>query len=130
VLPPEVLDIVVIKDVVLVVNLTVCSAFSSDHLPLLIDTTCRSTSKTLLDRPDFTRKDWAAFQACLDNRLPGNSVVNDEEAIDKCIKELRSAIQEATAAYAPKRRPRPEPRPPLPASIQDEIRLKNRLSRQ
>jgi hypothetical protein len=57
-------------------------------------------------------------------------VVNDEEAIDKCVEELTSAMQEATAASAPKRRPRADPRPPLPARIQDEILLKNRLRRQ
>jgi hypothetical protein len=73
--------------------------------------------------------DWAAFQACLDDRLPGNPVVNVEEAIDKFVEELASAIQEATAASAPKRRPRADLRPPLQASIQDEIRLKNRLRR-
>jgi hypothetical protein len=28
-------------------------------------------------------------------------VVNDEEAIDKCVEELTSAIQETTAASAP-----------------------------
>jgi hypothetical protein len=73
--------------------------------------------------------DWAAFQACLEDRLQGSPVVNDE-AIDKCVEELTSGIQEATVASAPKRRPRADPRPPLPASIQDEIRLKNRLRRQ
>jgi hypothetical protein len=57
-------------------------------------------------------------------------VVSDEEAIDTCVEELTSAIQEATAASAPKHRPRAHPRPSLPASIQDEIRLKNRLRRQ
>jgi hypothetical protein len=62
--------------------------------------------------------------------LPGNPVVVDEEAIDKCLEELTSAIQEASAASAPRCRPRADPRPPLPASIQDEIRLKNRLRRQ
>jgi hypothetical protein len=74
--------------------------------------------------------DWAAFQASFEDRLPGNPVVVDEEGIDKCLEELTSAIQEATAASAPRRRPRADPRPPLPASIQDEIRLKNRLRRQ
>jgi hypothetical protein len=74
--------------------------------------------------------DWAAFQACLDDRLPENPVVNDEEAINKCAEELTSAIHEATAASAPKRRSRADPWPPLQASIQDEIRLKNRLTRQ
>jgi hypothetical protein len=39
----NVLDIVVVKDFVLTVYLTVCSALSSDHLPILIDTTCRSS---------------------------------------------------------------------------------------
>jgi hypothetical protein len=74
--------------------------------------------------------DWAAFQACLDDRLPGNPVVNDEEAIDKCVESLTSAIQEATAASPPRRRPHADPRPPLPAIIQDDILLKNRLRRQ
>jgi hypothetical protein len=58
--------------------------------------------------------DSAAFQACLDDRLPGNLVVNDEEAIDKCVEELTSAIEEATAASAPKRRTRADPRPLYP----------------
>jgi hypothetical protein len=74
--------------------------------------------------------DWAAFQACLEHRLPGNPEVVDEEEIEKCLEELTSAIHEATAASAPWRRPRTDTRPPLPASIQDEIRLKNRLRRQ
>jgi hypothetical protein len=126
----DVLDIVVVKDFVLPVNLTVCSALSSDHLPILIDITCCSSFQNLFDRPDFTRKDWAAYQDCLDDRHLGNPVVNDEKAINKCIEELTSPIREATAASAPRRRPHADPRPPLPASIQDEIRLKNRLTRQ
>jgi hypothetical protein len=127
---PDVLDKVIVKGFVLPLYLSVCSALSSDHLPILIDTTCRSSFGKLLDRPDFTRMDWDAFQAFLDERLPGNPVVNDEEAIDKCVEELTSTIQEATAASAPRRRPGADPRPPLPASIQDEICLKNRVSRQ
>jgi hypothetical protein len=127
---PDVLHIAVVKVFVLPVHLTVCATLSSDHLPILIDTSCRSSFQYLPDRPNFTRMDWAAFQACLEHRLPGNPVVVDEEAIDKCREELTSAIQEATAASAPRRRPRVDPRPPLPASIQDEIRLKNRLRRQ
>jgi hypothetical protein len=127
---PDVRDIVVVKDVVLPVHLTVCTALSSDDLPILFDSSCRSSFHNLPERPDFTRMDWAAFQACLDHRLPGNPVVVDEEAIDKCLEELTSAIHEATAVSAPRRRPRADPRSPLPASILDEIRLKNRLRRQ
>jgi hypothetical protein len=74
--------------------------------------------------------DLAAFQACLDDRLPGNPVVNDEDAIDKCVEQLTSAIQEATAASALERRSRADLRPPLHASIQDKIHLKNRLRKQ
>jgi hypothetical protein len=47
--------------------------------------------------------DWAAFKACLDDILPENPVVNDKEAIDKCVEEVTSAIQEATPASSPKR---------------------------
>jgi hypothetical protein len=54
--------------------------------------------------------DWAAFQACLDDRSQGNPLVNEEEAMDTCIEEVTSAIQEATAASATKRRPRADQR--------------------
>jgi hypothetical protein len=57
-------------------------------------------------------------------------VVNDEDAIDKCVEELTSAIKVATVASAPKRRPSADKRPPLTASIQDYILLKNQLKRQ
>jgi hypothetical protein len=72
---PDVLDITVVKDFVLPVNLTVCAALSSDHLPILIDSSCRSSFQNLPDRPDITRMDWAAFQACLENRPLRNPVV-------------------------------------------------------
>jgi hypothetical protein len=54
-------------------------------------------------------------------------MVNDEEAINTCIGELNSAIQEAIAASAPKHQLHAEP--PLPASILDEICRKNWLRR-
>jgi hypothetical protein len=71
--------------------------------------------------------DFAAYQACLEERLPGNPVINDEWAIDMCVEELSRGIQEALDAFDPKLRPRADPRPPLPAGIREEIRLKNRL---
>ena len=43
---------------------------------------------------------------------------------------VSGAVLKALAASTPKRRPRDVPRPPIPAGIQDEIRLKNRLRRQ
>lgn len=49
------------------------------------------------------------------------------EAIDNSVEDLR--IQEGLAAHGPKRRPRAEPQPTFSASMQDEIRLKQRLKR-
>jgi hypothetical protein len=43
---------------------------------------------------------------------------------------MSSAILDALAASNPESRIRDDPRPPIPACIQDEIRLKNRLRRQ
>jgi hypothetical protein len=96
-------------------------------MPIMIDTTCRSSLQKLLDRPDFTPVEWAAVKACIEDRLPGNPIINEEEAIVKCVEELTSAIQAATATSAPKRLPRADPLPSLPDSIRDDICLKNRL---
>jgi hypothetical protein len=67
---PDVLDIVIIKDVTFPVYLTACSALSSDHLPVLMDTTCRSSFRILPAQPDFRQTDWVKFQARLEERLP------------------------------------------------------------
>jgi hypothetical protein len=50
-------------------------------------------------------------------------------AIDTCVKNFSGSIMKGLAASAPKRRPRVDPRPPIPAGIQDEIRMKNQLRR-
>ena len=41
---PDVLDIVTTKNLSFPVHLTSCSALNSDHLPVLVDTSCRSSS--------------------------------------------------------------------------------------
>jgi hypothetical protein len=64
--------------------------------------------------------DWAALQACPEESVPGNAVAKDEGAVDKCSEDLTSAMQEATATSASRRRPLADPRPRLPATIQDE----------
>jgi hypothetical protein len=93
---PDILDIVIVKDLVLPVHVTDCHALSSDHLPILIDTNCRSSFHDSTDRPDFTRTDWATLQASLEAGLPGNPADNDEEAIDKCV-EMTSGICSQTS---------------------------------
>jgi hypothetical protein len=72
---PDVLDIVITKDLTFPVYLTACSARSSDHLPVLIDTTCRSSFRNLPARPDYRRTDWVKFQASLEERLPSSPYV-------------------------------------------------------
>jgi hypothetical protein len=51
-------------------------------------------------------------------------------AIDTCVENFSGAVLKALAASTPKRRPRVEPRASIPAGIQDEILLKNRLRMQ
>jgi hypothetical protein len=123
----DVLDIAVTKNLPTPVHLTACSPLSSDHLPIQIDTTCRSSFLNTPERPDFKRIDWSKFQACLDNVIPFNAKTADEAGIDACVGSLTSAISGALEVSTPKIRPRANPRPRIPTRIQDEIRLKNRL---
>jgi hypothetical protein len=127
---PDVLDIVMTKNLTFPVYLTSCSALSSDHLPVLIDTTCHSSFQNPPDRPDFRRTDWANFQTHLEDQIPFEPELHDGKAIDTCVENFSGAVLKALAAATSKSRPRTEPRPPIPAGIQDEIRLKNRLRRQ
>jgi len=50
-------------------------------------------------------------------------------AIDTCVENFSGTVLKAQAASTPKRRKRDDPRPQIPAGIQDEIRRKNRLRR-
>jgi endonuclease/exonuclease/phosphatase (EEP) superfamily protein YafD len=54
---PDVLDIVIAKDLVLPLHLTTCSALGSDHLPVLIDKQCRSPFLVPSDRPNVRKTD-------------------------------------------------------------------------
>jgi hypothetical protein len=100
-------------------------ALSSDPWTVLIDTTCRKSFQNPLDGPDITQMVWTEIQACLEDRVPGNPMVNDEET---------SALR---SWPAPSRRPKRhllsstayQPAISLPTSIHDVIRLKNRLKR-
>jgi hypothetical protein len=79
---PDVLGIVITKNVPFPVYLTSCSARSSDHLPLLIDTAGRSSFHHPLDRAGFRRTDWAQFQTYLEDQIPFDTDLHNEIAID------------------------------------------------
>jgi len=53
-----------------------------------------------------------------------------EMAIDTCVENFSGAVLKALAASTPKHRLHDDPQPPIPAGIQDEIRLKDQLWRQ
>jgi endonuclease/exonuclease/phosphatase family metal-dependent hydrolase len=126
---PDVLDIVITRDILSSGHLASCSALSSDHLPVLIDTTCRLSFQHPPDRADFRRIDWAEFQTHLEQEIPLNPELDTGMAIDTCVENFSEAVLRALSASTPKCRPRDDPRPSIPAGIQDEIRLNNRLRR-
>jgi hypothetical protein len=127
---PDVLDIVITKNLTIPVYLTTCTALSSDHLPVLIDTTCRSPFHNPPDRYNFKRTDWEKFREELENDVPLNPELSDSSSIDTCVENFSGAIERAIQASTPRLRGRGAAQPTIPAPIQDAIRLKNRLRRQ
>jgi hypothetical protein len=126
---PDALDIAVTKELPFPVYLTLCSKLCSDHLPVHIDTVCRSFSHHSLDRPNFRRTDWTNFQTHLEDQIPFDPEFHNAMAIDTCVENFSGAVLQALEATTPKRRTRDDPRLLVPAGIQDEIRLKTRLRR-
>jgi len=108
---PDVLDIVITRDLPSSVHLTSCSALSSDHLPLLIDTMCRLSFQHPPDRPDVGRTDWAKFQTHLEAEIPFNPELHNSVDIDTCVDNFSGAILGALEASTLKLRPIGDPRP-------------------
>ena len=96
---------------------------------MLIDTACRSSFHHPPDRPNFRRTDWSNFQTHLEDQIPFDQELQNGMEIDTCVKIFSAAVLQVLAASTPTCRPRYDPRPPITACIQDEIRLKNRLRR-
>jgi len=89
----------------------------------------RSSFQHQQDRPDVRRTDWAKFQTHLEAEIPFNPEVHNSMDIATCVENLSGAIIGALEATTLNRRPIGDPRPQIPAGIEDEIRLKNRLRR-
>jgi hypothetical protein len=62
----------------------------------------------------------------LEDQIPFDPELHDGMAIDTCVENFSGAVLKTLAASTPSH-PRSDPQPPILASIQDEIRLKNRL---
>jgi hypothetical protein len=63
----------------------------------------------------------------LEDQIPFESELHDGIAVDMCVENFPDTVLKALAASTPKRLPRVDLQPPIPAGIQDEVRLKNRL---
>jgi hypothetical protein len=73
-----------------------CSALSSDPLPILIGTKCRSSFFNPPDCPDL-KTDWSKFYACPEAGLPSNLDLPNEVVIDTCVKKLLDAVSKVLA---------------------------------
>ena len=90
------------KDVPFQVYLTSYSALTSDHLPVLIDTACRSSLHHPPDRANFRRTDWANFQIHLEGHIPFDPELHNWMAIDTCVENFSCAVLQALVASTPK----------------------------
>ena len=98
---PDVLDIAMVKNFPFPVYLTSCSALSSHHLPVLIDTTCRSSFQHPPDRPDFRRTDWTNFQVHLEDEISFDPELHNGMAIDTCVEKFSGELLKALATSTP-----------------------------
>jgi hypothetical protein len=90
---PDVLDIVITKNVPFPVYVTSCTALRSDHIPILIENAFCSSFHHPPDRTDFRRTDWAKFQTYLDDQIPFDTDLHNEMAIDTCVENFSGAVQ-------------------------------------
>jgi hypothetical protein len=65
----------------------------------------------------------------LEDQILFDPELHNGMAIDTCVENFSGAVLQALASSSPKSRPRDDPRPLIPAGIQDEIRPKDRLRR-
>jgi hypothetical protein len=72
----------------------------------------------------LTENCWANFQTHLEDQIPFDLELHNEMAFDIFVENYSGTVLQALAVSIPKRRPRDNPRPPIPAGIQDKIRLK------
>jgi hypothetical protein len=57
----------------------------------------------------------------MEAEIPFNPELHNAMSIDTCVENFSGAVLRALTTSTPKRRRRDDPRPPIPAGIQDEI---------
>jgi hypothetical protein len=101
---PDVFDFVITRNLPFSVALASCSAVSSDHLPLIIDSGCRSSFYNQSDRLNVRHTDWAISQTQLETQIPLIPELHNAKDTDSCVENLSGAILGARTASTPKRR--------------------------
>jgi hypothetical protein len=100
-----------------------------EHHPVLTYTVCRSSLHHPPDCADFRHSDWANFQSYVEDQVPFDADLHNGMAIDTCVENFSGAVLKSLAVSTPNCRPSDDPWRPIPAFIQDELRLKNRPRR-
>jgi hypothetical protein len=78
-----------------------CSALSSDHLPVIIDTACCSSLQYPPDRPVLRCTELANFLTYLEVQIPFDPELHNGLAIDTCVENFSGAVLKALAAFLP-----------------------------
>lgn len=81
----DILDMVETRDLVLLNHLTNCFAFSSDHLPFLVDTTSSITLSRQCSWPLLRTRPYSRLAS-------GDPAIPEETSIDKRVKDMTRRI--------------------------------------
>ena len=118
----DVFDIVVVKDFVLPVNLTVCSTLRSDHFPVTLDLRGRSSFKGPSRPAKLETSRLDSLPGPLVRLIERNPRVDSVEDIDARLDELTNFIHDAISASPPNSKHAKQPLVSIPPTI-----LANRL---
>ena len=125
---PDVLDIVVYKNVRQSLELQTRTSLSSDHNPVQITLGDELEQHEPSLKYNYRRTDWDLFRSELESRVGFNPLTTTQE-IDKAVQELTSAIFEAIDLSTPRSQPGRCSIFDLPESIKKSISVKNQARR-
>lgn len=123
---PDILDIVVMKDVILDCNLTTCRELSSDHNPVIMELGPQGYANSLRERRTVN---WRKFEDHLSATLKPTTEPNTPDEIDQAVKDLEENIKRSLEAATTTHQDRRTDFLRLPEEIKDLIREKNRARR-
>lgn len=123
---PSVIDMFIAKNMNNFTKPNVLVDLSSDHLPVVISTTCNIESLPTTYVYNYKKSDWSEFQKYLNKNIPANPSISSREDIDRLLKQLNNHILSAVEISTPKSVLKPQ-HYKIPYNIQKLIKLKNYL---